>query len=780
MTKPLFEPHPWIMRSTGLPQPEHYGVMESLLSLGNGYLGIRGGLDEGDPGHARGTFMAGVHEVHPLSYPEDGYGNPQTGQAIVPVADGSLIRALVDGSPLRADHGCLDQARELDLRAGTLRRTATWCTRTDARVRVDSTRLVALNRPGLAAIRYRLEAIDKPVRVVLRSELVVNATDSEIDNDDPRVGEWLGKPFDAHIGRRAERGGLLVHQTSGSDVTVAAAVHHEILDGAGDCCVEQGDDLVAVDIVADLEPGESVEIVKYLAYAWAVSAPAEQLAAVASAILADARVRGWDGLAEDQRGVLDDFWDTALVEVEGDPELEQALRFNLFHLLQASAAIDEAPMGAKGLTGSGYSGHTFWDIEGFVLPALSYLRPDAADRLLKWRASTLPAARQRAEVLGLRGAAFAWRTINGHEASGYWPASSAALHLNAAIARAFVLHSHIVDRPLGGDWLRVLVDTARTWAAVGHFDHGGWWHLFGMTGPDEYTGVVDDNVFTNLMAARHLRWAASAMSGEPRLAAELDVTEDEAAAWAHAAGSVFVPWDEARKVHPACENFTTYGEWDFVNGPREKIQSQSHYAKIYRRQVVKQADLVQALWWCDDAFTDEEVARDFDYYERRTVRDSSLSAGVQGVIAARTGHLHLAYAYLREAALVDLRDIQGNAYEGLHLASLAGSWHALVAGLGGLCEEREVLTIAPRLPARLTRVAFRLRWRGAVVEVAIAREGVRVCLPFGLGEGVGEFEVEIDGVRHRLTAAEPIEVELVAPAPLLDPPTQPPGREPSI
>lgn len=310
---------------------------------------------------------------------------------------------------------------------------------------------------------------------------------------------------------------------------------------------------------------------------------------------------------------------------------------------------------------------------------------------------------------------------------------------------------------------------------MGHYDKLGRWHLFGMTGPDEYTGVVDDNTYTNLMAAQHLRWAVEARAAAPGVADALGVTEDETAAWDHAAASVYVPWDDARRVHPACENFTTFGEWDFESGPHKDIQQHAHYAKIYRRQVVKQADLVQALWWCEDAFTAEQIARDFDYYERRTVRDSSLSAGVQGVIAARTGHLALAYAYLRTAALVDLRDIQGDTAEGLHLASLAGAWHALVAGLGGLREGASVLTLAPRLPEQLNRVAFRLGWQGRVVSVDIRREGTRLHLLEG-----DPIDIEIDGEHVRLAAGAPLTVPLVAPEPLLAAPSQPPGREPSI
>lgn len=771
---------PWGLTVRGLPPADQLGIPESLLTVSNGSIGIRGVLDEGDPAHARGTFIAGVHEEFPFTYPEKGYGNPETGQAIVPVTDGSILRALVDGTPLRGDTA-QDQTRRLDLRAGTLHREAVWTTRAGGRVRLDSTRVVPLDRPGLAAICYRLTALDRPARVVVRSELVANAIDGELDNDDPHAAKDLHDALAAVLGRTTERGGVLVHHTRQSGMTVAAAVHHALLEGAVDCVVERSSDLLAVDVVSDLAPGESLTLVKLLGYAWSgphadeVAPAAEQLAAVASAVIADARERGWEGLLVDQRASLDRFWAGAEVEIEGDPELELALRFDLFQLLQGAATLEGAPMGAKALTGSGYDGHTFWDIEGFVLPTLSFLAPAAAQRLLGWRARTLPRARERAGVLGLSGATFPWRTINGSEASGYWPASSAAQHLNAAIARAFAVHGRITGTGVSPDGVAVLVGTARAWIDMGHWDHEGRWHLFGMTGPDEYTGVVDDNTFTNLMAARNLRWAADACRAAPDAAAHLEVDEDEVMGWLTAAGAAYVPWDEILRVHPACENFTTYGEWDFESGPVKDIQSQAHYAKIYRRQVVKQADLVQALWWCEDAFTEEEIARDFDYYERRTVRDSSLSAGPQAVIAARTGHLDLAYAYLRTAALVDLRDIQGDTAEGLHLASLAGAWLALVCGFGGVREEAETLALAPRLPSRLARLAFRLRHRDRVFRIEIARTGTTVEIL----EGEGAVDILLDGNPRTVSPGEPLRVRLESPEPLLDPPRQPPGREPS-
>jgi trehalose/maltose hydrolase-like predicted phosphorylase len=485
---------------------------------------------------------------------------------------------------------------------------------------------------------------------------------------------------------------------------------------------------------------------------------------------------GWEGLLARQRSALDELWATADVEVDGDPELQQALRYTVFQLSGSAACISEAPVGAKGLTGSGYSGHTFWDVEGFLVPALTLLRPDAASRLLRWRSATLDLARERAGTLGLEGACFPWRTISGRETSAYWPASTAAMHVNADIARAYWLHQNVTGEDLvllGG--LAVLVETARLWMSIGHEDAAGDWHLFGMTGPDEYTGVVDDNVFTNLMARRNLRWAADTCQRLPERASELGVDDAETAAWRSAAEAVHVPWDEGLGVHPMNANFTAYREWDFE---RERnsypVQEHQHYATFYRRQVLKQADLVLALWWCGAEFTAEEVARDLDYYEARTVRDSSLSAAVQAVVCAQAQHPRLALSYLRECALVDLRDVQGDTAKGLHLAAVGGAWLAFVAGLGGLREDREELEIAPLLPSGLTRTAYHVTWRGRTLRVETTGEGTTVALT----RGDGPVTVVVDGTPLSVTADAPSRAPLRAPTPLLDEPRQPVGREP--
>ncbi len=775
MTAPTLDTAPWVVREPHV-DPGTLAVGESVFSLSNGYVGIRGTLDEVEPHAARGTHLSGVYEFHPLSYPEGGYGQPQQGEALLTVADGTPLRLLVDGIPFDVREACPHvHERTLDLRSGTLDRRVCWTAPSGTSLEVTSRRVVSLVERAVCAVRYEVRALDGPAHVVVRSELVTaDITPTGVYNDDPRVEEALDDAFQALDHRGTATGGALVSRTHRSGITVAAAVGHEV-DG-GRVGTDAGRHQVVTTVAADLRSGESLTIVKTVGYAWSDDAGADSLLEQATAAVASASDLGWDGLLAAQRTALDELWATADVEVDGDPELQQALRYAVFQLYCSAACISGAPVGAKGLTGMGYSGHTFWDVEGFVVPALTLLRPDAAARLLRWRAATLDLARERARTLGLAGASFAWRTISGREVSAYWPASTAALHVNADVSRAFWLYRDVTGEELdsvGG--LAVLVETARLWMSVGHEDAAGGWHLFGTTGPDEYTGVVDDNVFTTLLARANLLRAADACRRLEALAAELGVDHAETSAWRSAADGVHVPWDEGLGVHPANTNFTAYREWPFEDQrDAYPVQEHQHYATFYRRQVVKQADLVQALWWCRDDFTAEQVARDLDYYEARTVRDSSLSAAVQAVVCARAQHPDLALRYLRECSLVDLRDVQGDTAKGLHLAAVAGAWLALTVGLGGLREDREDLELAPLLPSSLSRTAWSLTWRGRLLRVETTREGTTVTLV----RGQGPVTVVVDGVPLPVTAAAPGHAPLRTPEPLLGEPGQPVGREP--
>jgi alpha,alpha-trehalose phosphorylase len=495
------------------------------------------------------------------------------------------------------------------------------------------------------------------------------------------------------------------------------------------------------------------------------------------AALASAARTGFDGLLDDQRAYLDDFWARADVELDGDDELQQAVRFALFHTLQSAARAEKRAIAAKGLTGNGYDGHVLWDTESYVLPVLTYTAPDAVCDALCWRHSTLDLATERARQLRLEGAAFPWRTIRGHECSAYWPAGTSAFHVNADIADAVLRYLHATD---DGDFARttgleLLVATARLWRSLGHHDARGTFHIDGVTGPDEYSAIADDNVYTNLMAARNLAGAAESCVRHRDEAAALRVDDEEIAAWRDAAAAIAVPFDDELGVHQQSAGYTRLERWDFESTEPDEYPLLLHfpYYDLYRKQVVKQADLVLAMVAFGDRFTAKEKARVFAYYEPLTVRDSSLSASVQAILAAEVGHLELAFDYFGEAALMDLDDLEHNTRDGLHMASLAGSWLAAVAGFGGFRDHEGSFSFDPRLPPHLERLAFGLVLRGRRLRVEIVPGEARYELLDG-----EPLDLRHDDTDFTLQRGEPQAHSWRAPR-AGPTPEQPPHRVPS-
>ncbi len=750
---------------------------ESVFALSNGHIGWRGNLDEGEPHGLPGSYLNGVFEERPLPFAEAGYGYPEAGQTVIDVTNGKLIRLLVDDQPFDIRYGQLvAHERVLDLRSGVLRRQVEWVSPGGQGVRVRSARLVSLVQRSVAAICYEVEPLDTAVRVVIQSELVANEP-LPASGADPRKSAAVQGPLLPEAHTCGPRGAALLHRTAISGLRIAAAMEHH-LDAPPSARVscEALPDLGRVTVTATLKPGQRLRLVKFVAYGWSAVRSQPALTDQVAAALTAAVASGWEGLATEQGDYLADFWGRADVEVDGDERLQQAVRFALFHVMQASARAEGRAIAAKGLTGSGYDGHAFWDTETFVLPVLSYTAPAAAADALRWRHSILPKAQDRAAQLGLKGAAFPWRTIAGQECSGYWPAGTAAFHVGADIADAVVRYIAVTgdeafERDIG---LEILAQTARLWASLGHHDSAGRFRIAGVTGPDEYSALADNNVYTNLMAQHNLSSAADAAQRNPERATQLDITADEIRAWRDAAKAMVIPYDNALGVHEQAEGFTRHEIWDFDATTAEQYPLLLHfpYFDLYRKQVVKQADLVLAMHLRGDAFSGQEKARNFAYYEALTVRDSSLSACTQAVMAAETGHLDLAYDYLSEAALMDLDDVNHNTSDGLHLASLAGTWIALVAGLGGLRESNGRVSFSPRLPSGITRLTATLGIQNSRLKVSITPTNTTYSVLDGQ-----PLSLSHDGQLLLVSTTSPISMSNQE-VPTIARPRQPRGRAP--
>jgi alpha,alpha-trehalose phosphorylase len=777
ITHPGFIVEPWAVTEEGL-NLEVLAQSESVFALSNGHIGLRGNLDEGEPAELPGTYLNGFYETRPLPYAEAGYGYPEDGQTVVNVTNGKLIRLLVDDETFDVRYGeLLEHRRTLDLRAGLLRREVHWRTPSGREVRIRTTRLVSFVQRSVAAIRYEVFSCDgRPLRVVVQSTLTANEPGPSRSND-PRAAAALAAPLEAEEQEQHDLRSVLVHHTRASGLRMAAGMLHEFKGPNGTVTdADIAPDLARALFSVELPAGETLCVTKYLSYGWSSQRSMPSLRDQVGAALASARRAGWDELVERQRAYLDEFWTRADVEIEGDEELQQAVRFALFHTLQAGARAERRAIPAKGLTGPGYDGHVFWDTEAFVLPVLIYTAPDAARDALAWRHSTLELARERARQLALEGSAFPWRTIRGQECSAYWPAGAAAFHVNADIADAVLRYLRATDDHefARGVGLELLVETARLFRSLGHHDADGTFHIDGVTGPDEYSAVVDDNVYTNLMAERNLRNAADLAAAHPKEARALGVDDEEMAAWRDAAAAMHIPYHERMGVHPQDADFLNHAMPDFEKfQPLYPLLLHYPYFQLYRIQVVKQPDLVMALVYRGDRFTDEEKARDFAYYEAITVRDSSLSACIQAVVAAEVGHLDLAYDYFGEAALMDLADLEHNTRDGLHMASLAGSWIAAVTGFGGMRDSRRGLTFRPRLPSALARLRFHVVMRGRRLRVEVRHS--QATYELLEGEPMDIFHVD-ERVRLELGSPEtrPWTAPKVGPEP-----TQPPGRAPA-
>ncbi|QKE86009.1 glycoside hydrolase family 65 protein [Arthrobacter sp. NEB 688] len=770
------------------------GLTETLFTVANGYLGMRGNPEEGREAHEHGTFVNGFHETWPIRHAESAYGFARTGQTIVNVPDAKLMKLYVDDEPLVVGVADLEHyERVLDFRAGLLRRSLVWRTPSGKRVRVDSTRMVSMTERHLAVLTLEVTMLEGDAPVVVSSQLL-NRQDGEdeyhaparsrLTTSDPRkASAFEGRVLLPRLHTATEDRQVLGHRCASSGMTVAVAADHRVsIDDPYEVVVRDGDDLTKAVYRVEAREGHTIRVEKLVAYHTSSSLPVPELRDRCERTLDRAVRRTVQDHHAVQRTWFDTFWAASDVEVDTADEhadaVQQAVRFNLFSLAQASARADRMGVPAKGVTGSGYEGHYFWDSEIYVAPFLTYTQPQTARNLLRFRSLMLPAARDRAREMSQRGALFPWRTINGEEASAYYAAGTAQVHIDADVVHALTQYLAATDDVdfLVRHGLPILVETARLYADLGFWRSNGTdsFHIHGVTGPDEYTTVVNNNLFTNVMARSTLEQAASAAdrlrTERPedwaRLAHRLRVTPDEVAEWRRCAAGMHIPFDEGLGIHPQDDFFLDREVWDLSRTPASLRPLLMHYHPlvIYRFQVLKQADVVLALYLQGDRFTPEQKRADFEYYDPITTGDSTLSAVVQSVVAAEVGYHQAALEYFHDALYVDLANLHDNTVDGLHIASAGGVWATLVGGFGGMRDHGGRLSLDPRLPAAWGSVVFRLTWRGTRVAVRLTASE----LVMEVEDGAGEVPVTVRGVDHVVSAGAPTVVALAHQGPRVD------------
>ena len=747
-------PDPWLFVQSRW-QPEYGARDETLFALANGALGVRGGIEE-SPSPSQGCFIAGVWERAPIAYHERHFGFALHSDTRVPVADATVLRIRCNGAPIDPAAGdCQAFERALDLRRGCLSRSTTWRSAQGVVLQVTAQRIVCLQHPGLACLRWTLRLPHDSAAIEIDSCIIGNRA-AAAQGSDPRFGAGSGHALNVTHARADADGAYLAQRTHASGIGVLCAQRHRV-SGAKFTHARTEADGAFQTFAAELAPGDSVRIEKFIAYAWTQPHDATsdaQLRQRADAALDAALAAGTDAWFERQQRDFDAFWNGAHIAIDGGAagwRDEQALRLNLFHLFQSAGRDGGNGVTAKGLTGEGYEGHVFWDSEAFVLPVYAFTAPALMKPHLIWRYRGLDRACAHARELNLaHGALYPWRTIAGDECSSHYPSGSAQYHINAAIAYAIRLYVEASgDRAFLAEMgAEMLAQTARVWLEIGHFNprRGNAFCIDAVTGPDEYTALVDNNYYTNRMAQEHLRYAAATLlelastdtAAYTELARRIGLSDGEIAAWSRAADAMYLPRDERLGIVAQDDTFLDKAVWDFAGTPPDKYPLLMHHhpLTLYRYQVCKQADAVLALVLAGDEVDRATKRRSFDYYAAITVHDSTLSASTFAILAAEAGYAEKAQRLFRDTLRVDLDDLHGNAGHGAHMAAMAGSWLALAWGFAGLRVRHAGngdarLAFDPMLPPAWNGYRFGLVWQGRRLTVAVADGSAQYALDAG-------------------------------------------------
>ena len=736
-----FAYEPWTVTEQGF-DPQNLRENESAFALANGFIGMRGNLEEGSAVGAetiQGSFLNGVFDSEPIVYGEKAYGYAKNHETICNVMDAKSLVLCADGE--RLDLGLSDvkdHKRVLDMRAGTLNRSFIWHTKSGAELSVKMTRLVSLTHTELAATRLELQCLSGSCKLRLESA-IAPAVIAEGDPNDPRNA--AGKDRSLAAGQRFAEGAMIAmeQKTKNSGYTIVCAVEHRGVGGNASVL----DRSVLWTAEETLEAGQSLRLEKSICYMAARFDEKPTLWDDALQICRSAPA--FDIVIQEQRSALDAFWAGVGLNIEGDDALLQGLRFNLFHIYQSAGRDGRRNIAAKGLTGEGYEGHTFWDTEAYILPVFIHTDPTLARKLLEYRYAILPNARARARELGHdKGALYAWRTIDGEECSAYFPAGTAQYHIDGDIAHAVCEYYDATEDLdfLAAYGAEILVETARLYYDLGFFSGAkdGKFVLNCVTGPDEYNVMVNNNVYTNCVAEENFRSAGEAMmllrekrpDDYRRLCDTIAFTPEEAENWLEAAERMYYPAPRDG-IYPQDDGFLDRKPWPLDSIPADKHPLLIHYhgLTIYRHMVCKQADLILAMTQYGERWTMEEKKKNFAFYDSVTTHDSSLSMAVFSILANEIGDVKTGYDYFMSSARLDLDDMHHNTKDGLHMANMAGTWTGLVRGFGGMRCGKGRISFAPVCPPQWQGYSFCVGYRGRRIQVNVNADGASYKLLSG-------------------------------------------------
>lgn len=727
-------------------QKEKYPLNETLFALGNGYIGTRGSFEEkSDFGGHDGTFINGFYDYYDLSYGEKYNGYPDRSHAMLNVTNGKRIDIYINNERFSLEKGTIkDYVREIDFKKGILTRRVTWISEKGDEILYESERLVSFYEKHLMISKIRITPLnfDGDIRVVSYLEGDVKNITKE---NDPRIGvEFQGDELKVLECKIDNNRGEIISRTKSSNLGLICLMANNIkCDDQYDSFYEQNDKSISHVFNIKAEKNKVIDLEKYIVYKSYKNELNDNLYSEVIGIVEEAFTKKYDFYKQKQKEFIDDFWFNTDILIDGDDATQQGIRFNMFHLLQSVGRDSLTNISAKGLTGEGYEGHYFWDTEIYILPFFLYTNPDIAKQLVNYRYNLLDSARKRAkEMQYKKGALYPWRTINGEECSAYFPAGTAQYHINGDIAYTVCKYVEATNDEefMVEKGAEILIETARLWLEIGHFNSKGEFHICCVTGPDEYTAIVNNNVYTNLMAANNLHNAYKAAmllqkkypAQYKKLVDKINIEESEIDNFEVAANEMYVPYDEHRKLYPQDDSFFDKPKWDFIDSEdKHPLLMHYHPLNIYRAQVCKQADLILAEFLLGGYFDREQKMRDYDYYEKITTHDSSLSTCIFSIMANELGLYDKAYDYFGDSVRTDIDNLHNNTSAGIHTANMAGAWMSIVYGFAGMRVEDGILRFSPHLPNQWNGYRFRVSFQGRIIEVCVTKDNTEFKILHG-------------------------------------------------
>ncbi|WP_027108833.1 glycoside hydrolase family 65 protein [Lacticigenium naphthae] len=731
--KRLFEIDPWKVQTNEMDK-ENKRLQESLTSLGNGYMGMRGNFEEGYSGDTHiGTYLAGVWYPDKtrvgwwkIGYPEY-FGKAINSTNYLPVSievDGKRVDLATDTFS--------DFSLSLDMKTGMLERSYIW-ENENKRIQFSFERFVSTATKELAVVNVKAKMLAGSATIQF-----IPAIDGDVKNEDSNYDEkfWLSLDHStrnkSYITTKTkenpfgtERFTVTTMMSNLTNMDLTGKTDHEFY-------VEERYEIA-------LAEGESTEVTKVISVVTSRDIEAVKQVDKATELIEIAEGKGYITLKEEHVAGWAERWQKADVEIEGDAESQQGVRFNIFQLFSTYYGEDpRLNVGPKGFTGEKYGGATYWDTESCILPMyLSVTDEEVSKQLLVYRHNQLEQAYHNAKQQGLKGALYPMVTFNGVESHNEWEITFEEIHRNGAIAHAIFNYTTYSgdEEYLKTKGIDVLTGIARFWADRVHYSkRNKKYMIHGVTGPNEYENNINNNWYTNTMATWTLRYTIESLekvSAEKKEA--LDITKEETGHWKDIIENMYYPYDEELDVFIQHDTFLDKDLRPVESlAPEERPINQNwSWDKILRSPFIKQADVLQGLYFLNHEYSIEEKVKNFNYYEPMTVHESSLSPLVHSILASEIGNKEKAYEMYSRTARLDLDNYNNDTEDGLHITSMSGGWLSIVHGFAGMRTQTEALIFDPYCPQKWNSYSFTIKYRGRLIKVEVDQQEATFVLREG-------------------------------------------------